>query len=101
MTLHKFTDKGLPVYLPFVLYHLQETDDHLFSPQMYHQIHGGYSEVNGDCICMLLKTLTIDVRIMREEHNLPVIFDSFVSGKQRKHCLLKCIRTYVTPASNP
>ncbi len=36
-TLHKFTDtKGLPVYLPYVSYHLPQTDVHLFSPHTYH-----------------------------------------------------------------
>ncbi len=33
---------------------------------------------------MLLKTLTIEIKIVREEHNLPVVFDSFVSGKAKK-----------------
>jgi hypothetical protein len=40
-TLHKFTDiKGNPVYLLCVSYHVPETDVCLFSPQMYHQMHG-------------------------------------------------------------
>ena len=60
-TLHKFTDiNGNPVYLPCVSYHLPETDVRLLSPQTYHQMHGGYSEVHSDCICMLLKTSTIE-----------------------------------------
>ncbi len=84
-TLHKFTDiNGNPVYLPCVSYHLPETDVRLFSPQTYHQMHGGYSEVHSDCIRMLLKTSTIEIRIVREEHNLPVVLDSFVSGKAKK-----------------
>ena len=38
-TLHKFTDvKGLPLYLPCILYHLPKTDACLFSPQLYHQM---------------------------------------------------------------
>ena len=84
-TLHKFRDiNGNPVYLPCVSNHLPETDVRLFSPQTYHQMHGGYSEVHSDCIRMLLKTSTIEIRIVREEHNLPVVFDSFVSGKAKK-----------------
>jgi hypothetical protein len=84
-TLHKFTDiNGNPVYLPCVSYHLPETDFCQFSPQTYHQMHDGYSEVHGDCAHMLLKTSTIKIRIVREEHNLPVVFDSFVSGKTKK-----------------
>ena len=76
MTLHKFTDiNGKPVYLPCVSYHLPETDVRLFSP---------HSEVHSDCIRMLLKTSTIEIQIVREEHNLPVVFDSFASGKAKK-----------------
>jgi hypothetical protein len=61
-TLHKFTDiNGNPVYLPCVLYHLPETDARLFSPQTYHQMHGGYSEVHSSCIRLLLKTSTIKI----------------------------------------
>ena len=48
-TLHRFVDtKGNAVYLPCVSYHLPSTDVHLFSPQIYHQLHGGHSVVNGD-----------------------------------------------------
>ena len=47
-------------------------------------MHGGYSEVHSDCVRMLLKTSTIEIRHVREEHNLPVVFDSFVSGKAKK-----------------
>ena len=84
-TLHKFTDaNGHPVYLPCVSYHLPSTDVRLFSPQTYHQMHGGYSEVYGDCIRMLLKTSTIEIHIAREKHNLPVVFDSFVSTKTKR-----------------
>ncbi len=86
MTLHKFTDiKGNSVYLPCVSYHLPKTDVCLvFSPQMYHQMHGGYSEVHSNCARMLLKTSTTEIQIVREEHNLPVVVDSFVSGKAKK-----------------
>jgi hypothetical protein len=84
-TLHKFTDtNGLPVYLLCVSYHLPETDIRLFSPQTYHQIHGGYSEVYGDCIKRLLKTSTIEIKIVREQHNLPAVFDSFVPEKEKR-----------------
>ncbi len=85
MTLHEFTDiKGDPVYLPCVSYHLSETDVCLFFPQTYHQMHGGYSEVHSNCTHMLLKTSTIKIRIEREKHNLPIVFDSFVSGNAKK-----------------
>ena len=42
---------------------------------------------------MLLKTSTIEVRIVREEHNLPVVFDSFVSGKAKKKALASNMRS--------
>jgi hypothetical protein len=84
-TPHKFTDtKGFPVHLPCVFYHLPQTDVHLFSPHTYQQMHGGYSEVYGDCIKMLLKTSEIQIQIVREKHNLPIIFDSYVSPKVKK-----------------
>jgi hypothetical protein len=48
-TLHKFVDiAGNAVYLPCVSYHLPSTDIRLFSPQVYHQIYGGHSVVNGN-----------------------------------------------------
>jgi hypothetical protein len=33
---------------------------------------------------MLLKTSTIKIKIVREQHNLPAVFDSFVSVKAKK-----------------
>jgi hypothetical protein len=97
-TLHKFTDiNGNPVYIPCVSYHLPETDVRLFSPQTYHQMHGGYSEVHSNCVRMLLKTLKIEIKIVREEHNLPVVF----LEKQRKLWLPTCVLAYATPASMP
>jgi hypothetical protein len=84
-TLHKFTDtKGFPVYLPCASYHLPQMDVRLFSPHTYHQMHGGYSNVYGDCIKMLLKTSEIQIQIVRGKHNLPVVFDSYVSLKVKK-----------------
>ncbi len=40
--------------------------------------------VYGNCVPMLLKTSAIDTRIMRVEHNLPIIFDFLISGKAKK-----------------
>ncbi len=51
--LHKFMDNnGNHVYLPCVSYHLPTTDVQLFSPQIYHQLHGDHSVVNGDEVVM-------------------------------------------------
>jgi hypothetical protein len=84
-TLHKFTDtRGFSVYLPCVSYHLSQMDIHLFSLKTYHQMHSGYSEVYGNCIKMLLKTSEIQIQIVREKHNLLIVFDSYVSPKAKK-----------------
>jgi hypothetical protein len=84
-TLHKFTDtRGFPVYLPCVSYHLPQTDICLFSPQTYHQMHGGYTKVYGNCIKMLLKTSEIQIQIVREKYNLPIVLNSYVSPKAKK-----------------
>ncbi len=57
---HKFTDtNGNPVFLPCVSYHIPQTDVFLFSPQTYHQMHGGYSEVYGQSVQMKLCTSSI------------------------------------------
>jgi hypothetical protein len=84
-TLHKFTDTdGNPVYLPCISYHLPEMDVRLFSPQTYHQMHGGYSEVYGDSVQMKLRTSTISIGISRDHTNLPVVHDSFVTEKAKR-----------------
>ncbi len=73
-TIHKFTDvNGNPVYLPCVSYHLPKTDVCLFSPQTYHQMHGGYSEV------------------LRSEHS-----DEAMYFEQHRHCLRACQFTNCT-----
>ena len=57
-TLHKFVDgAGNDVYLPCVSYHLPSTDVRLFSPQVYHQIYGGHSIVNGDEVIMRIRMI--------------------------------------------
>ena len=55
-TLHKFVDGlGNDVYLPCVSYHLPLTDVRLFSPQVYHQIYGSHSIVNGDEVIIRIR----------------------------------------------
>ena len=45
-------------------------------------MNDGYSEIYGDCTLMfLLETLLIDIQIVREEHNLPVVFDSGIKNE--------------------
>ncbi len=87
--LHKFVDNnGNHVYLPCVSYHLPLTDVQLFSPQIYHQLHGGHSVVNGDEVVMKFckDGALISIPINRNTTNLPVVHNSFVSEKvKREH----------------
>jgi hypothetical protein len=89
-TLHKFMDNdGNDVYLPCVSYHLPTTDVRLFSPQVYHQLHGGHSVVTGDVVTMLIRNIsrapiTITIPIDKDCTNLPVVHNSFVSQKAKR-----------------
>jgi hypothetical protein len=87
--LHKFVDvAGNNVYLPCVSYHLPSTDIRLFSPQVYHQIYGGHSMVNGNKVVMRVRKkgcpITIGIPIDRDGTNLPVVRNSCVSEKIKK-----------------
>jgi hypothetical protein len=93
-TLHKFVDgAGNDVYLPCVSYHLPSTDVRLFSPQVYHQIYGGHSIVNGDEVIMRIRydneQKTISIPIDRDGTNLPIVRDSFVSNNMKKKLALQ------------
>ena len=88
-TLHKFVDGlGNDVYLPCVSYHLPLTDVWLFSPQVYHQIYGGHSIVNGDevitRICYDNDLINIAIPIDKGGTNLPIVRNLFVSKKIKK-----------------
>ena len=77
------------MYLPCVSYHLPTTDVRLFSPQVYHQLHGGHSVVTGDAVTMLVRNkssppITITIPIDKDCTNLPVVHDSFVSQKAKR-----------------
>ena len=83
-TVHKFTDtNGNPVFLPCVSCHLPQTDVRLFSPQTYHQMNGGYSEVYSQSIQMKLRTSCIHIDILRDQANLPVVHESYVLEKAK------------------
>ena len=92
-TLHKFVDNnGNNVYLPDVSYHPPSTDVRLFSPQIYHQLHGGHSVVCGDAVEMVFGKhggSTVTIPIDRNGTNLPVIRDSFVSQKIKQQHAFK------------
>ena len=49
--IHRFkNEKWKDVFLPCVSYHQPKTDVPLFSPQIYHQMHGENSYFSGDCV---------------------------------------------------
>jgi len=84
-TIHKFVDEnGKPVFVPCVSYHLPTTDVRLFSPQTYHQLHGGRSIVEGFNVTMQLRRRNIVIPINRKEANLPIVFNSFVNSAEKK-----------------
>jgi hypothetical protein len=92
-TIHKFTDTdGKPVFLPCISFHLPQTYVHLFSPQTYHQMHGGFMEVYGQSIQIKLCTSTISIHIIQDHANLPVVHDSYVSEKAKRGLgpLMRC-----------
>ena len=87
--LHKFVDNnGNDVYLPCVSYHLPTTDVRLFSPQKYHQLHGGHSVLNGNEVVMMFckNNATISIPVDRDFTNLLVVQNSFAPKKvKREH----------------
>ena len=63
-TIHIFIDvNGTTCYLPFVSYQHLSTYVQLFSPQTYHQMHGGYSTVYGHHVIVHLKDHNINSNI--------------------------------------
>ena len=84
-TINKFRDaNGQDVFLPCVSYHLTTTDVRLFSPQTYHQLHGGKSVVDANEVTMHLEGHKVVIPIDRNGINLPVVGDSYVSSKEKK-----------------
>ena len=85
-TLHKFKDSnGNDVILPCVSYHLQTTDVRLFSPQTYHQMHGGHSILAGDYVEMFLgNNNNVLISIDREGSNLPLVRNSWLSREEQE-----------------
>lgn len=84
-TIHKFKNVNHEdVFLPCISYHLPITDVRLFSPQTYHQMHGGFSEVHGTHVVMHCKKQTIAIQINSRETNLPIVPDSFVNKREMK-----------------
>jgi hypothetical protein len=76
----------MDVYLLCVAYHLPTTDVRLFLPQIYHQLHGGHSTVDGDKNCMRLRGRrpNITISIACGGSNLPCVHNSFVGEKVKQ-----------------
>ena len=84
-TLHKFkNDKGKDFFLPCVSYHLPTTDVQIFSPHTYSRMHVGNFSLCGDCVKINLKDNRIVVPIRCELSNIPIVYNSFVSAKEKK-----------------
>lgn len=84
-TLHKMTDtRGVTAWMPCISYLLPTTDVRLYSPQTYHQLFGGYSKVDGDNVRMVLSDRDIVIPIERERSNLPIIYDSHTTERERE-----------------
>ena len=81
-TLHKFDIGGKPIFLPCLSYHLPAAEVRLFSPQTFHTLYGGHSEVYGDQVKMKIAKKTVEIPTVQEGANVPIINDSAVTPKE-------------------
>ena len=90
--MYKFTaTNGDLLYLPGLAYHLETADIRLFSPQTYHQLYGGYSELDGNRVIMHLKKQCdyqirhdIEIPIKLNGTNLPMIHNVSCNSKEQR-----------------
>ena len=76
-TLDKFTATNSDLlYIPALSYNLLSTAFWLFSPQAYHKLHGGLSELYGDRVVMHLRKQP-DIFI---QHDIKILFDHHQSN---------------------
>ena len=84
-TLHKLIGRnGQDILFPFISYQLTHTYVRIFSPQIYHQMHGGHSVVQGNQVTMYLPFNRIHIHVDHGGTNLPVLHNSFVTGHQNR-----------------
>ena len=84
-TIHEFVDaNGKDVFLPCISYHLPTIDVWLLSPQNYHQLNGANSIIKVFNFHMVLKNHNIVRPINRQEANLPIIYNAYVTLAQMK-----------------
>ena len=82
---------GDVLFVPGIAYHLPTADIRLFSPQTYHQLHGGSSEIDGDRTIIHLQQRgnsnirhDIEIPIDKDGTNLPVIYNVSCTNKEKK-----------------
>ena len=84
-TIHNFVDaNGKYVFLPFIYYHLPTTAVQLLSPQNYHQLHIAHYIIKVFSVKIALKNHNIITPINRQEDNLSIIYNSYVTSAQNK-----------------
>ena len=88
------TVSGKVIHLPMIAYHLPTTNIRLFSPQTFHQLHGGESSLVGDgcmgpggLIRMTFQRLdeveTVEIKIDPAYGNVPIVEDVSCTDKER------------------
>jgi len=83
-TLHKFTlTCGSPIWLPCLSYHLPTAKIRLFSPQTYHTLYHGHSQVTGNRVTMHVDNHVIDIPIERDGANVPIVENTYVSPEEK------------------
>ena len=84
-TLHNFIESnGQDISFPCISYHITQKDVQLFSPQTYHQTHGGHYIVHQNKVTMQFTFIRIHVPVDLGGTNLPVVHNSFVTEHQKR-----------------
>ncbi|KAL7463903.1 hypothetical protein ACHAXS_004256 [Conticribra weissflogii] len=84
--LFKFkNDCNEDIFLPCIAYHLESADIQLFSPQTYHQMHGGWSKLDANNVTMFLRGKQhVTIPFEKGGSNLAMIYDVSVSDEEKK-----------------
>ena len=84
-TLHKFIESnGRDIFLTCISYHLTQIDVRLFSPQTYHQMHGGHSVVHRNPVIIHFPFHSIPIPVDLGGTNLSVVHNLFVTEHQKR-----------------
>ena len=83
--IHKFVDaNGKDVFLPCVSYYLSTTYVRLFSPQTYDHLHGAHSIIKVFNVQVVMKNHNLIIPINRQEANLCIIYNFYLTSAQNK-----------------